>query len=105
MSERIIRLQPKGKQRKIELLDIERDTSLFVDVHRENYGDDLKGFFVRYSHGVNIVVNNNLSPREQATVIKRLVQGAKLCIDSVIGMINGNNHYCCECDFCLNLEV
>lgn len=105
MNERIIRLQPKGKPRKIELLDIEKDTNLFVDVHRENYNDDLKGFFVRYPHGVTVVVNNNLSPREQAYVIKRLVHSAKLCVDSVVGMINGNNQYRCECDFCFNLEV
>ncbi len=105
MNERIIRLQPKGKQRKIELFDFEKDTNIFVDVHRENYSDDIKGFFVRYPRGVNVVVNNSLQTREQAAVIKRLIKGANACIESVIGMIDGNDRYKCECNFCLNLEV
>ena len=105
MNERIIRLQPKGKQRKIELFDFEKDTNIFVDVHRESYGNDIKGYFVRYPRGAKIIVTNSLPTREQASIIKRLVKGANACIESVIGMIDGEDIYKCDCTFCLNLEI
>ena len=97
--ERLIRLQPKEKHNRIKLLDFERDSRLFVDVHREKYNDDIKGFFIRKNKGVTVIVNDNLSPREQATVIKRLAYGSNVCTRCVVGMIGENDKYSCECDF------
>ena len=101
--ERLIRLQPKEKHARIKLLDFEKDSRLFVDVHREKYNDDIKGFFIRKNKGVTVIVNDNLSPREQATVIKRLAYGSNVCTHCVVGMIGENDKYSCECDF--NVEV
>ena len=103
--ERLIRRQPKEKQDRIKLLVFECDNSLFVDVHRERYNDDIKGFFIRRNKGVTVIVNDNMLPREQATTIRRLVKGSNICADSVIGMIGENNKYVCECGFCLSAEV
>lgn len=106
MNERIIRLQPKEAQRRIELFDFEKNTNLFVEVHREKLpNNDVKGVFIRYPRGVSVIINDNLSPREQAFVIKRLINGANVCIDSVIGMIKGNDDYKCECNHCLNFDI
>ena len=101
--ERLIRLQPKEKHERIKLLDFERDSRLFVDVHRERYADDIKGFFIRKNKGVTVIVNDNLSPREQATVIKRLASGSNICTRCVVGMIGADDKYTCECNF--NEEV
>ena len=102
---RLIRLQPKEKHGRIKLLDFEKDSRLFVDVHREKYDDDLKGFFIRRNKGVTVIVNDNLSPREQATIIKRLAKGSDICVDSVVGMIGAEDKYTCECEYCFSAEV
>lgn len=78
---------------------------MFVDVHREIYNDDIKGFFIKRNSGVTVIVNDNLSPREQATIIKRLAKGSNICVDSIVGMIGENDKYTCECEFCLSAEV
>ena len=103
--ERLIRLQPKEKQGRIKLLDFEQDSRLFVDVHRERYNDDIKGFFIRRNKGVTVIVNDNQSPREQATIIRRLVKGSNICVDSVVGMIGEIDKYTCECECCFSAEV
>lgn len=103
--ERLIRLQPKERHDRIKLLDFEKDNRLFVDVHRERYNDDIKGFFIRRNKGVTVIVNDNQSPREQATIIKRLAKGSNICVDSIVGMIGENGKYTCECEYCLSAEV
>ena len=103
--ERLIRLQPKEKQDRIPLLDFEQDSRLFVDVHRERYNEDIKGFFIRRNNGVTVIVNDILSPREQATTIRRLAKGSNICVNSLVGMIGENDKYTCECEFCLSAEV
>jgi hypothetical protein len=100
MKERIIRLNPKEKQSRIKLLEIEKNNNLFVDVHRENYNDELKGFFIRNKRGISVIVNSALPPKEQATAIKLLAIGANRCRTSEVGMVGESWDFVCGGSCC-----
>lgn len=95
MEDKILRLMPKEKPTRIELLDIETKSDLFIDIVREEYTEDLKGYFLRSKSGTVLIINNTLSPADQAQVIKVLQKGLTRCSASEMGLVGKDMNFRC----------
>ena len=104
MQDKILRLMPKKKQERIELLDFERIGDLFVNIYREEHSPDLLGYFLRTKNEATIIVNNSLSSAEQALVIKNIVNGISKCPSSEMGIVKSDNIFRCGGHCCYRLD-
>lgn len=96
MQEKILRLQPIERQTRIKLLDFEiNNDDLFINIFREEYSKELRGYFMRSKSGTAIVVNSSLSSVLQAQVIKEIVKGLKRCPSSELGLVKENMKFIC----------
>ena len=104
MQDKILRLMPKKKQERIELLDFERKGDLFVNIYREEHSPDLRGYFLRSKDGAMVIVNNTLPSAEQASVIKTIINGISKCPSSELGIVKDDNKFRCGGHCCYNLD-
>ena len=104
MQDKIIRLMPKERQTRIELLDIEKNNNLFVNILREKYSNGLRGYFLKSKTGEIVTVNENLPPAEQANVVKLILQGMQQCPSSEMGLVKDDMVFRCGGHCCFNMN-
>lgn len=104
MEDKILRLMPRERQTRIELLDIEKNNDMFINIVREKYSEDMKGYFLKSKAGVVITVNEILSPVEQANVVKLILQGMQQCPSSEMGLVKSDMAFRCGGHCCFNIN-
>lgn len=96
MQEKILRLLPNERQKRIELFDFEiHNDDLFFDIFRKDYSEDINGYFLRSKSGTAVIVNENLPPIKQANVIKTIINGIKKCPSSEFGFVGSDMKFTC----------
>ena len=96
MQQKILRLMPAERQKRIELLDFEiNNDDLFVNIYREDYSPDISGYFMRSKTGAAVIINKNLPASRQAAVIKTIIKGMHKCPSSELGFVNEEAEFHC----------
>lgn len=104
MQEKILRLLPNERQKRIKLLDFEiNNDDLFVNIYREEYSQDMFGYFIRSKKGAAVVINKNLPLTKQAMIIKTIISGMQQCPSSELGYVSKDMQFICGGHCCFNL--
>jgi len=72
-----------------------------INVIRSDYSDDMMAFFIRAKSGVLLIVNQKLTPKDQAKAISFIKKEIERCGITTTGILKKNFEYhcggtCCE---------
>ena len=67
----------------------------YINVYRTPYSDTIKAYFLRSKIGTALIVNDTLTPAEQAKAISIVKKNIKKCGLTEMGIIYGDWSYAC----------
>lgn len=97
---KIPRLIPRERQTRVELLDIETKSDIFLNIYRTQSFDDINGYYIRTKDGGTLLIDKDLSPTLQAKVIKSATLGINKCPSTELAVINKDFSFICGGSCC-----